>query len=161
VAVAGGKRLMHCVQTGIGKRTPITHIIRVRIIADRTQDTFQGRKVCMPLLYFACTPPKSAIQHRALNGQRVSAKLQPRSIGGSKNHVLVPETIKLSVIMDYKYTGHSDLPNKYHGFVEVGLEGQHRYVVEVGSIESPVQLVEVSETRKSRKTWKVNNHIEL
>ena len=46
--------------------------------------------------------------------------------------------------MDYKFTGHSGLPNQYNGFVEVGLEGQHRYVVEVGSIEGPVQLVEVS-----------------
>ena len=155
------KRLMRCVRTGNGKRTPITHTIWVRISADRTQDTFQGREVCMPLLYFAYTPPKSAIQHRAPNGQRVSAKLQPRSMGGRKNDVLVPETIELAVIMDYKFTGHSGLPNKYHGFVEVGLEGRHRYVVEVGSIEGPVQLVEVSETRKSRKTWIVNNHIDL
>ena len=82
-------------------------------------------------------------------------------MGGRKNDVLVPETIELAVIMDYKFTGHSGLPNKYHGFVEVGLEGRHRYVVEVGSIEGPVQLVEVSETRKSRKTWIVNNHIDL
>src|ERR1700710_2005540 len=115
----------------------------------------------MPLLYFAYTPPKSAIQHRAPNGQRVSAKLQPRSMGGRKNDVLVPETIELAVIMDYKFTGHSGLPNKYHGFVEVGLEGRQCYVVEVLSIEGTVQKVEVSETCESQKIWIVNDHIYL
>jgi len=115
----------------------------------------------MPLLYFAYTPLKSAVQHRAADGQRVVAKLQPRSAGGRNKEILVPETIVLAVIMGYKFTGPSGLPNKFHGFVEVEFEGRDRYVVEVESIEGPVQLVEVNETRKSRKTWIVNNHIDL
>jgi hypothetical protein len=115
----------------------------------------------MPLLYFAYTPPKSAVQHRAADGQRIAAKLQPRSVGGGKKEFLVPEKIELAVIVGYKFTGPSGLPNKFHGFVEVELEGRDRYVVEVESIEGPVQLVEVNETRKSRKTWIVNNHIDL
>jgi hypothetical protein len=104
------KRLMRCVWTGNGKRTPITHTIWVRISADRTQDSSQKREVFMPLLYFAYTPQKSAVQHRALNGPRVSAKLQLRFIRGPKIDVLVPETIELTVTMDYKFTGHSGLP---------------------------------------------------
>jgi len=155
------KRLMRCVRTGDGKRTPVSHTIWVRVNADRTQDTFQGRQVCMPLLYFAYTPPNSAVQHRAADGQQVAAKLQSRSVEGRKTEILVPEKIELAVIMGYKFTGPSGLPNKFHGFVEVELEGRDRYVVEVESIEGPVQLVEVNETRKSRKTWIVNNHIDL
>ena len=152
---------MRCVRTGDGKRTPVSHTIWVRVNADRMQDTFQGRQVCMPLLYFAFTPPKSAVQHRAADEQRVAAKLQPRSAGGRNKEILVSEKIELAVIMSYKFTGPSGLPNKFHGFVEVELEGRDRYVVEVESIEGPVQLVEVNETRKSRKTWIVNNHIDL
>jgi hypothetical protein len=82
-------------------------------------------------------------------------------VGGGKKEFLVPEKIELAVIMGYKFTGPSGLPNKFHGFVEVELEGRDRYVVEVESIESPVQLVEMNETRKSRKTWIVNKHIDL
>jgi hypothetical protein len=82
-------------------------------------------------------------------------------VGGGKKEFLVPEKIELAVIVGYKFTGPSGLPNKFHGFVEVELEGRDRYVVEVESIEGPVQLVEVNETRKSRKTWIVNNHIDL
>ena len=55
------KHLIHCVRTGNGKSTPITHTMWVCISADRTQDTFQGREVCMLLLYFAYTSPKSAV----------------------------------------------------------------------------------------------------
>jgi hypothetical protein len=71
------------------------------------QDTFQGRQVCMPLLYFAYTPPKAAVQHRAADGQRVAAKLQPRSAGGRNKDILLPEQIELAVIMGYKFTGPS------------------------------------------------------
>jgi hypothetical protein len=136
-------------------------MISVRVNVDKTQDSFQGRQVCMPLLYFAYTPLKSAVQHRAADGQRIAAKLQQRSIGGGNKEFLVPEKIELAVIMGYKFTGPSSLPNMFHGFVEVELEGGNRYVVEVESIESPVQLVEVNETCKSWKTRIVNNHIDL
>jgi hypothetical protein len=155
------KRLMHCVWTGDGKRNLVSHKIWVRVNADRTQDSFQGHQVCMPLLYFAYTPPKLAVQHRAPDGQQIAAKLQLRSVRGGNKEFFVPEKIELAVIMGYKFTGPSGLPKKFHGFVEVELEGRDRYIVEVESIEGPVQLVEVNETRKSQKTWIVNNHIDL
>src|SRR6266852_2232498 len=63
------KRLMGCVRTGDSKRTPVSHTIWVRVNVDRMQDTFQGRQVSMPLLYFAYMPPKSAVKHRAADGQ--------------------------------------------------------------------------------------------
>jgi hypothetical protein len=146
------KRLMHCVRIGDGKRTPVTHTIWVHVNADRMQDSFQGRQVCMPLLHFTYIPPKSAIQYRAADGQRIAAKLQPRSVGEGNKEFLVPEKIVLAVIMGYKFTGPYGLPNNFHGFVEVELEGQDRYFVEVETIECPVQLVKVNETRKSQKT---------
>src|SRR3978361_1821045 len=136
--------LMRYVWTGDGKRTPVSHTIWVRVNVDRTQDTFQGRQVCMLLLYFAYTPPQSALQHRAADGQRVAAKLQPRSAGGRNKEILVPEKRELVVIMGHNFTGPSGLINKFHGFVEVELEGRDRYVVEVESIEGRVQLVEVN-----------------
>jgi hypothetical protein len=75
---------MRCVRTGDGKRTPVSYTIWVRVNVDRTQDSFQGRQVCLPLLYFTYTPPNSAVQHRPVDGQRIAAKLQPRSVGGGK-----------------------------------------------------------------------------
>jgi hypothetical protein len=122
------KRLMHCVKTEDGKRTPVSHMIWVRVNADRMQDSFQGRQVCMPLLYFTYIPLKSAVQHQAADGQRIAAKLQPRLVWGGKKQVLVPEKIELAVIIGYKFTGPSGLPNKFHGFVEVELERWDRYV---------------------------------
>jgi hypothetical protein len=63
--------------------------------------------------------------------------------------------------MGYKFTGPSGLPNKFHGFVEMELEGLNQYFVEVESIKGRVQLVEVNETGKSQKTWIGNNYINL
>lgn len=75
--------------------------------------------------------------------------------------VIVPKTLELAVLVGYKFTGSSGKPNRYHGCVEVELDSRDRSVAEVGSIEGPVQLVEVNEARQSRKTWIVNNHIDL
>jgi hypothetical protein len=46
-------------------------------------------------------------------------------------------------------------------FLDVELEGWDWYDLQVESIVCPVQLVEVNETHKSRKTWIVNNYIDL
>jgi hypothetical protein len=63
--------------------------------------------------------------------------------------------------MGYIFTEPSGLPNKFHDFLDVELEGWDRYIVEVESIDGPVQLEEVNETLKSRKTWILNTHIDL
>ena len=73
----------------------------------------------------------------------------------------MPKTLELAVLVGYKFTGLSGKPNRLHGFVEVELDSRDRSVTEVGSIEGPVQLVEVNEVRQSRKTWIVNSHIDL
>ena len=74
---------------------------------------------------------------------------------------MMPKTLELAVLVGYKFTGSSGKPNSFHGCVEVELDSRDRSVAEVGSIEGPVQLVEVNEARQSRKTWIVNSHIDL
>jgi hypothetical protein len=156
------KRFLRCVRSDDGKRPAVTHDVWVRVKLDRTDDSFQGRKVCRPLLYFSYTPPNFAAQLCGPGGQRVAAKLQPRSTRGHSNHkVPVPQTLELAVLAGFKYKYPCGRPNRFHGCVEVELDGRDRSVAEVGSIEGPVQLVEVNETRKSRKTWVVNNHIDI
>lgn len=73
----------------------------------------------------------------------------------------MPQALEFAVLVGYRCTGLSGLPNRFHGCVEVELDNRDRSVAEVGSIEGPVQLVEVNETRQRRKTWIVNNHIDL
>jgi len=157
------KRLLRCVRSGDGKRPPVTHNVWVRVTQDRTEDAFVGCKVCRPLLYFSYTPPMFAAQLRGPEGQKVGAELQPRSTGGRKHEVLVPQALELAVFAGYKYKGSSTRPNRFHGFMEVELENgnNRRFVAQVESIEGPVQLVEVNEIRQTRKTWIVNTHIDL
>ena len=155
------KRFLRCVRSGDGKRPAVTHNVWVRVSQDRNQDAFQGRKVCTPLLYFSYTPPRFAAQLRGPDGQRVETEWQRRSARGRKHKVLVPQTLELAVLAGYKCSGSSGNPNRFHGCVEVEIDSRSRFVAEVGSIEGPVQLVEVNETRQSRKTWIVNNHIDL
>jgi hypothetical protein len=47
-------------------------------------------------------------------------------VGGGNKEFLVPEKMELAVIIGYKFTGPSGLPNKFHDFVEVELDGQDR-----------------------------------
>ena len=64
----------------------------------------------------------------------------------------MPKTLELAVLVGYKCTGSSGLPNHFQGCVEVELDSRDRSISEVGSIEGPLQLVEVNETRQTRKT---------
>ena len=155
------KRFMRCIRTTDGKRPPVTHDVWASVSLDRTQDAFQGRKVCTPLLYFSYTPPTFAAQLRGPEGQHVEGELHSRSTQVRRNEALVPKTLEVAVLVGYKFAGTSGLPNRFHGCVQVELDSRDRSVAEVGSIEGPVQLVEVNETRQCRKTWIVNNHIEL
>ena len=157
------KRFMRCVRICDGKRAAITHNVWVRVKEDRTEDTFQGRKVFTPLLYFSYRPPMFAAQLRGPEGQKVAAEPQSRSTGGRTHLVFVPQALELAVLVGYKWKDPCSRPNRFHGCVEVELDGI-RCVAEVGSIEGPVQLVEVNEGRRTgrtRKTWIVNNHIDL
>ena len=61
----------------------------------------------------------------------------------------MPKTLELALLVGYKFAGTSGLLNHFHGCVEVELDSRDRSVAEVGSIEGPVQLVEVNETRQS------------
>ena len=90
----------------------------------------------------------------------MASECQQRSTQGSTHGVLVPKALELAVLAGYKCT-ESGQPNRFHGSVEVELDGRDRSVVEVGSIEGPVQLVEVNEALRSRKTWIVNNDVDL
>ena len=155
------KRFMRCDRSGDSARPPVTHNVWVRVDAERGMDTFQGRKVCTPLLYFGYTPPKVATQLCGPEGERVAVEMQARSTHGRNHQVLVPRSIEFAVLVGHKCSARSGLPNQFHGCVEVELDNRDRFVAEVGSIEGPVQLVEVNEIRKSRKTWIVNNHIDL
>jgi hypothetical protein len=156
------KRFMRCgVSSGDGKRPAVTHNVWVRVNPDRAQDAFQGRKVCTPLMYFSYTPPKFAAQLRGPEGEKVEAEPQSRSTGGRECQVFVPRTLGFAMLVGYRYTGSYGQPNRFHGCVEVEPDNGDRFVAEVDSIEGPVQLVEVNETRKNRKTWIVNNHIDL
>ena len=155
------KWYLRCVRWGDGKRPGVTHNVWVRVSQDRTQDTFQGRKVCAPVLYFGYTPPRFAAELCGPEGQRVETRPKPRSKQGRKHEVMVPKTLELAVLVGYRFTGSAGKPNRYHGCVEVELDSRDLFVAEMGSIKDPVQLVEVNEVRQSRKTWIVNNHIDL
>ena len=126
--------------------------IWVRISQNRTQDTFQGRKLCTPLLYFSYTPPKFATQLHGPEGHCVETELQTKSTQGRRHEVMMPKTLELAVLVGYKFTGSSGNPNRIHSCVEVEFISRDRSVTEVGSIEGPVQLVEVNEARQSWKT---------
>ena len=114
----------------------------------------------MPLLYFSYTPPKFATQLRGPERQQVAAELKSKSTRGRNHMVLEPKPLELGVFVGHKYVTQSGKPNRFHGCVEVSLDRRDRFVAEVASIEGPVQLVEVNETRQSQKTWIVNNHID-
>jgi hypothetical protein len=154
------KRFLRCVRSSDGTRPAVTHDVWVRVDADRGMDTFQGRKVCTPLLYFSYRPPGVAVRFRGPGGEKVASQPQSRSTRGRNHLGLVPKTLELAVLAGHKYTSRAGRPNRYHGCVEVELDSRDRCVAEVGSIEGPVQLVAVNETRQSRKTWIVTNHID-
>ena len=75
--------------------------------------------------------------------------------------VWVPQTLELAVFASYKCKDPCGRPNYLYVCVEVEFDGRDCSVAEVESIEGPVQLVEVNKARRSRKTWIVNNHIDL
>ena len=74
---------------------------------------------------------------------------------------MMPKTLKLTVLGGYKFTGWSRKPNRFHDCVEVEMNSRNHSVAEVGSIEGPVQLLEVNEECHSRKMWIVNSHRDL
>ena len=154
------KRFLHCVRSGNGKRSAVTHDVWVRVKQDRTEDSFQGCKVRTPLLYNSHTSPKFAVQLQGPEGQQAASERQLRSTPGSIHWGLAPKVLELAVLAGYRCTG-SGQPNRFHGSVEVELDGRDCAVAEVGSIEEPIQLVEVNEALWSRKTWIVNNNIDL
>ena len=73
----------------------------------------------------------------------------------------MPQTLELPVLVGYRCSGSPRNLYRFHSCVEVELDSRDQSVAEVGSIESLVQLVEVNETRQSRKMWIVNNYIDL
>jgi hypothetical protein len=155
------KRFLRCSKDENTKRGLVTHDIWVRVNTDRTQDSFQGRQPCRPLLYFCYTPPEWASQVRGPGGQCVATREVTKSMRGRAVKVSIPQRLELVMLMGYKFAGRSSLPNKFHGLVEVELNRKDRYVADVEVIEGPVHLVDTNETRSSRKRWVVNSHIDL
>ena len=154
------KQFLRCVQFGGNKRSAVMHNVWVRVKQDWTLDSFQGCKACTPLLYFSYMPSKFAIKLRGPDRQRVASKCQQKFTQGRTHWILVLKALELTVLAGYKCKG-SGQPSRFHSSIEVELDGRDRVFAEVGSIEEPVQLVEVNEARRSQKTWIVNNHINL
>jgi len=125
------------------------HSIWVRQFVDTGIDSFQGRKACFPLLYFGYTPPAAHLKYftspDVVQEQRVSTK-EPSELG-------------FAMIQGTKFVNPSSKPDPAHGFVEVEIDQGDQYIAPIGSIEGPVQLVEVDEN--SARSWLVNSHIDL
>ena len=121
----------------------------MRQFADTGIDSFQGRKACFPLLYFGYTPPAAHLKYftspDVVQEQRVGTK-EPSELG-------------FAMIQGTKFVNPSSKPDPAHGFVEVEIDQGDRYIAPIGSIEGPVQLVEVDEN--SARSWLVNSHIDL
>ena len=64
------------------------------------------------------------------------------------------------MLVGMKYAMESSNPNRFHGFVEVVLNEQNRYVAEVEPIERMVHLLEGSKIW-GNKSWIVNSYIHL
>src|SRR5205085_498817 len=71
------KRLLHCVRSLNSKRSTVTHDVWVRVKLKRTEDSFQGCKVCTPLLYFSYKPPMFVTDLHGPERQQVAAERQP------------------------------------------------------------------------------------
>jgi len=136
------RRLLRCTKQA-GKNKLLSHNIWVRESQDRDKDSCQGRKPCKPLLYFSFSPSKAVIPHTI-----------------QRNKSQVTETLELVMLVGIKYATESGKPNRFHGFVEVVLNEQDRYVVEVEPIEGPVYLLEGEQIR-GKNTWIVNSDIHL
>ena len=64
------------------------------------------------------------------------------------------------MLVGMNYATELSNPNRFHGFVEMGLNERDRYVAEVEPIEGPVHLLEGRKIR-GNKSWIVNRHIDL
>jgi hypothetical protein len=146
------KQLLRCTPKWRKLKNGLTHNIWVRCSEVRSEDTFQGRKVCRPLLYLEYTPPVEILKLPAAEGQIDTYSKSTRT--------QVPSPIGLAVIVGYKYVRPDGIPNKSHGCVEVELSKQDRFVASIGSIEGAVQLIPEKDS-PNNKVYLVNNYIDL
>jgi len=136
------RRWLRCTKEG-GKNKPLSHDIWVRESQDSDKDSFQERKSCNPLLYFSFSPSTAIIPQTT-----------------QRNKSQVTETLELVMLVGMKYATESGKLNHFHEFVEVVLNEQNRYMVEVEPIEGPVHLLE-GEKIRGKNSWIVNSHIDL
>jgi len=136
------RRLLRCIKEA-GKNKPLSHDIWVWESQDWGKDSFQGRKPYKPLLYLSFCPSKAVILETT-----------------QRNKYQVTETLELVILVGMKYATDLDKPNRFHGFVEVVLIEQDRYVTEVEPIEGPVHLLE-REKIWGKNSWIVNSHMDL
>ncbi|KAG0638795.1 hypothetical protein HOY80DRAFT_1001502 [Tuber brumale] len=104
------KRLLRCIKE-TGKNQLLSHDIWVHESEDRDKNSFQGRKVYKPLLYFSFSPSKVAIPQTS-----------------QRNKSLVAERLELVMLVGTKYTTESSKPNRFHGFVKVVLNDRDRHI---------------------------------
>lgn len=114
--------------------------IWTRASEHHTQDTFQGRKAAIPLLYFAYTPPKWALLNPNAVG-RIQTHITKSTRHGQKIYSYLPSPVELAMVFGTKYCSVSGLPDPYHGSVAVVENPKDCYVIPVSSIEGAVDLV--------------------
>ena len=119
-------------------------------------DTFQGRTLCEPIVYYAWILPWN-ITDNELDGRFWAPWLRQPQFHKDKRHGWV---LEFMVVDQYMYAKPDGLPDRTHGLVSVRHRQRSHMAVGIQCIEAPAHLVP-AQLRSTPNLWHVNNHISL
>ena len=125
-------------------------------------NTFQGRILSFPVLYFSWTPPNQILQFqkRLSAGKAILTFL--KRCKNTQQWVLRPQVQEYAVVIATKYKDRHGWADCVDGFIRVVKQTNEMHIVPIGAIVGPGHLVwENAASGGIDSVWLVNNHVDL
>jgi len=144
---------------------PEAHNIWVQYTQSEENDldnTFQGRVVSLPVLYFSWTPPNQMLQFQERLPAGKALSTFSKRCQTAQQWVLRPQAQEYGVVIPTMFNDLHGWADCVDGFIQVVKQTNKMHTVPVGAIVGPAHLVrENAASDRIDSVWLVNNHVDL
>jgi len=144
---------------------PESHNIWVKYTRSEEKNldnTFQGRNLCVPVLYFSWTPPNQILQFNECLPARIALCTFSTRCKKTQQWVLHSHAPKYAVVIPTKYKDLHGWADCVDGFIQVVKQMNRMHSVPVRAVVRPAHSVlQNAALGGIDSVWLVNNHVDL
>jgi hypothetical protein len=140
-----------------------SHNIWVQYTNSDCDNTFQGRVLPFPVLYFSWTPPNQIFPFKECQPARQSISTFAKRWQKTQKWILRPPPQEYALVITTKYNDPDCWADCVDGFIRVVKQTDKMHGVPVGAIVGPAHLVQENDATSDRidSVWLVINHVDL